>query len=72
MGGLREGLRKGLEQEGLEVQWWSDAGGDGVWVEREEGDVVEVEVGVQGEGALLAGGLGVVRGWLLDTSPEPT
>ncbi len=62
LGGLREGLRKGLEQEGLDVQWWSDGGGDGVWVERKEGDVVEVEVGVQGEGALLAGGLGVVNG----------
>ena len=62
LGGLREGMRKGLEQEGLEVEWWSEAGGDGVWVERRDGDVVELAVGVQGEGALMAGGLGVVNG----------
>jgi hypothetical protein len=59
LGGLREGLRSGLGEEGLEVEWWSEVGG--VWKERQEGEVLDVEFGVQGEGAWRVGELGVVN-----------
>ena len=57
--GLRDGLRKGLDQEGLDVEWWMEKGG--VWDEQEEGEALTLQLGVHGEGGWNAGGIGVVE-----------